>query len=170
MSLRKNERNLSVDSFITNVCINPTFMLSLVIDGQLFSLHICSFKPNMTALHVGQRNQDWLERFPDQSQRVMSELKDSSINLKAFSQKFCSLIGFANPSLFNNIWATDRTFYRCTGIVTYLSCWENTTKVCKSLAPGSLLINFSRVLLTSQVGFHAGKPIKIAVYCFYSIT
>ena len=95
MSLRKNERNMSVDSFITNVCINPTFMLSLVIDGQLFSLHICSFKPNRTALHVGQR-------FPDQSQRVMNELKDSSINLKAFSQKFCSLIGFANPSLFSN--------------------------------------------------------------------
>ena len=86
MSLRKNERNMSVDSFITNVCINPTFMLSLMIDGQLFSLPTRSFKPNRTALHVGQRNQDWLERFPDQSQRVMSELKDSSINLKAFSQ------------------------------------------------------------------------------------
>ena len=57
---------------------------------------------NRTALHVGQRNQVWLERFPDQSQRVMSELKDSSINLKAFSQKFCILIGFANPSLFSN--------------------------------------------------------------------
>ena len=56
----------------------------------------------MTALHVGQRNQDWLERFPDQSQRAMSEFKDSSINLKVFSQKFCSLIGFANPSLINN--------------------------------------------------------------------
>ena len=32
----------------------------------------------------------------------MGELKDSTINLKAFSQKFCGLIGFANPSLFNN--------------------------------------------------------------------
>ena len=100
----------------------------------------------------------------------MSELKDSSINVKAFSQKFCSLIGFANPSLFSNILATDRTFYRCTGIVTYLSCWENTTKVCKSLTSGSLLTNFSRFLLTSQVGFHAVKPLKIAVCCFYSIT
>ena len=59
-------------------------------------------KLNMTALHVGQRNQGLLERCPEQSQRVMSELKDSSINLKAFSQKFCCLIGFANPSLFNN--------------------------------------------------------------------
>ena len=32
----------------------------------------------------------------------MGELKDSTINLKAFSQKFCGLIGFANPSLLNN--------------------------------------------------------------------
>ena len=32
----------------------------------------------------------------------MGELKGSNINLKAFSQKFCGLIGFANPSLFNN--------------------------------------------------------------------
>ena len=70
--------------------------------GSSFLYIYVSFKPNRTALHVGQRNQDWLERFPDQSQRVMSELKDSSINLKAFSQKFCSLIGFANPSLFSN--------------------------------------------------------------------
>ena len=69
---------------------------------QLFSLRTRSFQPNITALLEGKRNQDWLERFPDQSQRVMSELKDSSINLKAFSQKFCCLIGFANPSLFNN--------------------------------------------------------------------
>ena len=54
----------------------------------------------MTALHVGQRNP--LERFPDQSQRVMGKLKVSSTNLKAFSQKFCSLTGLAIPSLFNN--------------------------------------------------------------------
>ena len=63
------------------------------------SLPTRSFQPNMTALLEGQRNQDWLERFPDQSQRAIGELKDSSINLKAFSKKFCSLIGFANPSL-----------------------------------------------------------------------
>ena len=69
---------------------------------RFFSLRARSFQLNMTALHVGQRNQGLLERCPDQSQRVMSELKDSSINLKAFSQKFCCLIGFANPSLFNN--------------------------------------------------------------------
>ena len=36
----------------------------------------------------------------------MSELKDSRINLKAFSQKFCGLVGFANPSLINNKSAT----------------------------------------------------------------
>ena len=73
---------------------------------QLFSLRTRSFQPNMTALPVSQRNQDWLERFPDESQRVMSELKDSRINLKVFSQKFCGLIGFANPSLINNKSAT----------------------------------------------------------------
>ena len=28
----------------------------------------------------------------------------------------------------------------------------------------------SRVLLTSQVGYHAGKPIESVVYCFYKIT
>ena len=66
----------------------------------LFSLRTRSFQPNMTALHVGQRNPS--ERFPDQSQRVMGKLKDSSTNLKAFSQKFCSLTGLAHPSLFNN--------------------------------------------------------------------
>ena len=82
----------SLDSFITNVCIN----------GRSFLFSTRSFQPNMTALHVGQRNQGSLERFPNQSQRVMGELKDSTINLKAFSQKFCGLIGFANPSLFNN--------------------------------------------------------------------
>ena len=88
MSLCKNERNMSLDSFITNVCINGRSFLYV---------HV---QPNMTALHVGQRNP--LERFPDQSQRVMGKLKDSSTNLKAFSQKFCSLTGLANPSLFNN--------------------------------------------------------------------
>ena len=62
------------------------------------SLPTRSFLPNMTALLEGQRNQDWLERFPDQSQRAIGELKDSSINLKAFSKKFCSLIGFNNKS------------------------------------------------------------------------
>ena len=73
---------------------------------QLFSLRTRYFQPNMTALLVSQRNQDLLERFPDQSQRVMGELKDSSINLKAFSQNFCSLVAFANPSLINNRSAT----------------------------------------------------------------
>ena len=106
----------------------------------------------------------------------MSELRDSSINLKVFGQQFCSLIGFTNPSLFNNKSGTFLFEQQIelsigfTGIVTYLSCWENTTKVCRSLASGSLLTNFSRFLLTFQVGFHAGKPIKIAVYCFYNIT
>ena len=91
-SLCKNERNWFT-WFIHHQCIYQ---------WPLFSLHTRSFQPNMTALHVGQRNQGSLERFPNQSQRVMGELKDSTINLKAFSQKFCGLIGFANPSLFNN--------------------------------------------------------------------
>ena len=71
----------------------------------LFSLRTRSFQPNMTVLHVGQRNP--LERFPDQSQSVMGKLKDSSTNLKAFSQKFCSLTGLANPSLFNYLRVQD---------------------------------------------------------------
>ena len=32
------------------------------------------------------------------------------------------------------------------------------------------LMNFSSVLSTSQVGYHAGKPIESALCCFYKIT
>ena len=32
-----------------------------------------------------------------------------------------------------------------------------------------LFTSFSSVLPTSQVGYHAGKPIEIVVYCFFSI-
>ena len=31
-------------------------------------------------------------------------------------------------------------------------------------------ISFSSVLPTSQVGYHAGKPIETVVYCSYKIT
>ena len=41
---------------------------------------------------------------------------------------------------------------------------------CKSLAFGSRFTSFSSVLPTSQVGYHAGKPIVSVVYCFYKIT
>ena len=34
---------------------------------------------------------------------------------------------------------------------------------------GSWFTSFSRVLQTSQVGYHAGKPIESVVYCFYKI-
>ena len=35
---------------------------------------------------------------------------------------------------------------------------------------GSWFTSFSRVLPTSQVGYHAGKPIESVVYYFYKIT
>ena len=55
-------------------------------------------------------------------------------------------------------------------IFTEFSPFEIVKLRARKSAPGSLLINFSHFLLTSQVGFHAGKPIKIVVHCFYSIT
>ena len=33
--------------------------------------------------------------------------------------------------------AIDRTFYRFTGVITYLECWETTRRFRKSLASGS---------------------------------
>ena len=33
-----------------------------------------------------------------------------------------------------------------------------------------LQLSFSRVLRTSQVGYHAGKATESVVYCFYKIT
>ena len=51
--------------------------------------------------------------------------------------------------------AIDHTFYGFTRVITHLECWENTRKAC----------NFSRVLPTSRVGYHAGKPIESVVYC-----
>ena len=35
---------------------------------------------------------------------------------------------------------------------------------------GSLFTNFSHVLPTSHVGYHASKPTESVVYCFYKIT
>ena len=43
----------------------------------------------------------------------------------------------------------------------HLGCWENTQKSRKSLAFGSWFTSFSRVLPTSRVVYHAGKPIEI---------
>ena len=40
------------------------------------------------------------------------------------------------------------------------------SKACKSLAVGSWVTSFSRVLPTSYVVFRAGKPIESVVYCF----
>ena len=47
----------------------------------------------------------------------------------------------------------------------FLGCWENTQKACKSLALGLWFTSFSRVLPTSRVFYHAGKPIESVVYC-----
>ena len=59
----------------------------------------------------------------------------------------------------------DHTFNGFTGVITHLGCWENTQKACKSLAFGSWFTSFSRVLPTSRVGYHSGKPIESVVYC-----
>ena len=50
-------------------------------------------------------------------------------------------------------------------MITNAGCWENTQKACKSLAFGSWFTSFSRVLPTSRVSYHAGKPIESVVYC-----
>ena len=66
--------------------------------------------------------------------------------------------------------AIDHTFYGFTSVITHAGCWENTRKACKLLAFGSWFTSFPRVLPTSRVGYHAGKPIERVVYCFYKIT
>ena len=68
------------------------------------------------------------------------------------------------------IWWPDHTFCGFTGVITHAGCWENTRKACKSRAEGEWFTSFSSVLPTSQVGYHAGKPIESVVYCFYKIT
>ena len=65
--------------------------------------------------------------------------------------------------------AIDHTFYGFTSVVTHLECWKNTRKACKSLAFGSWFTSFSRVLPTSCVGYHAGKPIESVVYCLNNL-
>ena len=47
---------------------------------------------------------------------------------------------------------------------------KKTQKACKSLAFGSWFTSFLSVLPTSQVVYHAGKPIESVLYCFYKIT
>ena len=66
----------------------------------------------------------------------------------------------------NSLKAIDHTFYGFTGVITNLGCWENTRKACQSLAEGEWFTSFSSVLPTSQVGYHAGKPMESVVYCF----
>lgn len=65
--------------------------------------------------------------------------------------------------------AIDRTFNRVTGINKSRRMSEEHEKVCHSLAFGSWLTAFSRVLPTSQMGYYAGKPIKSAVPCFHKV-
>ena len=50
-------------------------------------------------------------------------------------------------------------------VITHLGYWENTQKACKSLTFGSWFTSPSRVLPTSRVGYHTGKPIESVVYC-----
>ena len=55
-------------------------------------------------------------------------------------------------------------------MITHTGCWENSRKAFKSRAEGESFTSISSVLPTSQVGYHAGKPIESVVYCFYKIT
>ena len=55
-------------------------------------------------------------------------------------------------------------------MITHAGCWENSRKAFKSRAEGESFTSISSVLPTSQVGYHAGKPIETVVYCFYKIT
>ena len=68
--------------------------------------------------------------------------------------------------------AKDHTFYGFTGLITHLRCWGNTRKACESLAFGSQswFTSIPSALPTSQVGYHAGKPIESVVYCLDKLT
>ena len=66
--------------------------------------------------------------------------------------------------------AIDHTFYGFTGVITNAVCWETSRKAGKSRAEGEGFTSFSSVLPTSQMGYHAGKPIERVVYCFYKIS
>ena len=61
--------------------------------------------------------------------------------------------------------AIDHSFHGFTGMITHLGSWENTRKACKLLAFGFWFTSFSRVLPTSRVGYHTGKPVEDVVYC-----
>ena len=54
----------------------------------------------------------------------------------------------------------------------FLWVWENTRKACESLAFGSQswFTSIPSALPTSQVGYHAGKPIESVVYCLDKLT
>ena len=65
----------------------------------------------------------------------------------------------------NSFYKIDRPhFLRVYRRDNHLGRWENTLKACKSLAFSSWFTSFSRVLPTSRVGYHAGKPIESVVY------
>ena len=48
----------------------------------------------------------------------------------------------------------------------HAGCWENTRK---AEAEGEWFTSFLSVLPTSQVAYHAGKPMESVVCCFYKI-
>ena len=55
--------------------------------------------------------------------------------------------------------------------ITHAGCWENMRKACNSQAEGKWFTSFSSVLPTSQLGYHAGKPIEnCLVYCLSNAT
>ena len=86
----------------------------------------------------------------------------SDVNLRLVRNKLL----FNYYSIIKIIKAIDHTFYGFTSMITHLECWENTRKACKSRAEGEWFTSFSSVPPSSQVGYHAGKPIESVVYCF----
>ena len=58
----------------------------------------------------------------------------------------------------------DHAFYGFTFVITHLGCWENTRKACKSRAEDEWFTSFPRFLKTSQVGYHADRPIESVVF------
>ena len=64
---------------------------------------------------------------------------------------------------YQNISAIDHTFHGFTGMITHAEHWENTRNACKLLAEGQWFTSFPSVHPTSQVSYHASKPIGSVV-------
>ena len=104
----------------------------------------------------------WLHKSTNISSNMWLRQRNLSLPLTYFHR-----------SLYMHIKFLMRQLRKCSHVVTAVFLDHNrvqktdkqTRKACKSLAFGSWFISFSRVLPTSRVGYHAGKPIESVVYC-----